>query len=54
MKRKLLIITAVIGISPVLYSFCGFYVSKADGGLKNKTSQVILVREGNRNVITMY
>ena len=54
MKRKLLIITAVIGISPILYSFCGFYVSKADGGLKNKTSQVILVREGNHNVITMY
>ncbi len=54
MKQKLLIITAIIGISPTLYSFCGFYVSKADGGLKNKTSQVILVREGNRNVITMY
>ena len=54
MKRKLLIITAIIGISPILYYFCGFYVSKADGGLKNKTSQVILVREGNRNVITMY
>ena len=28
--------------------------SKADGTLKNKTSQVILVRDGNRNVITMY
>jgi hypothetical protein len=54
MKKKILIITAVIGLSPLLYSFCGFYVSKADGGLKNKTSQVILVREGNRNVITMY
>jgi hypothetical protein len=54
MKQKLLIITAIIGISPILYSFCGFYVSKADGGLKNKTSQVILVREGNRNIITMY
>jgi hypothetical protein len=29
-------------------------VSKADATLKNKTSQVILVRDGNRNVITMY
>jgi hypothetical protein len=37
-----------------LYSFCGFYVSKADGTLKNKTSQVILVRDGNKTVITMY
>ncbi|GAB4093670.1 DUF2330 domain-containing protein [Flaviaesturariibacter terrae] len=36
------------------FAFCGFYVSKADGTLKNKTSQVILVRDGDRNVITMY
>src|SRR6476469_7624482 len=35
-------------------AFCGFYVSKADGTLKNKTSQVIMVRDGNQNVITMY
>ncbi len=35
-------------------SFCGFYVSKADGTLKNKTSQVILARDGDRTVITMY
>lgn len=54
MKRKLLIIGAVIAGAPGIMSFCGFYVSKADGTLKNKTSQVILVREGNRNVITMY
>ena len=54
MKRKLLIIGLLIALSPLLYSFCGFYVSKADGTLKNKTSQVILVRDGNRTVITMY
>ena len=54
MKRKLIIIGALIALSPMLYSFCGFYVSKADGTLKNKTSQVILVRDGNRTVITMY
>ena len=35
-------------------AFCGFYVSKADGTLKNKTSQVILVRDGDRNTITMF
>ena len=35
-------------------AFCGFYVSKADGTLKNKTSQVIMVRDGNKSVITMY
>jgi Na+-transporting NADH:ubiquinone oxidoreductase subunit NqrB len=37
-----------------LWSFCGFYVAKADGTIKNKTSQVILVRDGNKNVVTMY
>jgi Na+-translocating ferredoxin:NAD+ oxidoreductase RnfD subunit len=41
-------------ISHEAMAFCGFYVSKADGTLKNKTSQVILVRDGNRTVITMY
>lgn len=35
-------------------AFCGFYVSKADGTLKNKTSQVIIVHDGDRNVITMF
>ncbi|HNA02165.1 MAG TPA: DUF2330 domain-containing protein, partial [Ferruginibacter sp.] len=54
MKQKILIIGGLTLLSPLLYSFCGFYVSKADGTLKNKTSQVILVRDGNRNVITMY
>ena len=54
MKKKLIIITAIIAASTMLYSFCGFYVSKADGTLKNKTSQVILVRDGDKSVITMY
>jgi len=35
-------------------AFCGFYVSKADGTLKNKTSQIIVVHDGDRSVITMY
>ncbi len=54
MKKKLFIIATAIAISPILFSFCGFYVSKADGTLKNKTSQVILVRDGNKTVLTMY
>lgn len=41
-------------ISHEAAAFCGFYVSKADGILKNKTSQVIMVRDGDKNVITMY
>jgi hypothetical protein len=54
MKKKLFVIATVIAISPLLFSFCGFYVSKADGTLKNKTSQVILVRDGNKTAVTMY
>ena len=54
MKRKVFIIATMIAIAPILFSFCGFYVSKADGTLKNKTSQVILVRDGNKTTLTMY
>jgi hypothetical protein len=34
-------------------AFCGFYVAKADVKLFNKTSQVILVRDGQKSIITM-
>lgn len=54
MKMKLTTTAALVFSAFGLMSFCGFYVSKADGSLKNKTSQVILVRDGNKNVITMY
>ncbi len=54
MKTQLITTTALVFTAFALMSFCGFYVSKADGGLKNKTSQVILVRDGNKNVVTMY
>lgn len=54
-SKKLAAILLLAGMSSYeAAAFCGFYVSKADGTLKNKTSQVILVRDGNRNVITMY
>ena len=51
-SAALLILTSMIAQQSM--AFCGFYVSKADGTLKNKTSQVIMVRDGNRNVITMF
>ena len=34
-------------------AFCGFYVARADTSLFNKASQVVLVRDDNRTVITM-
>jgi len=35
------------------YSFCGFYVAKADVKLFNKTSQVIIAKNGDRQTVTM-
>jgi len=34
-------------------AFCGFYVAKADSKLFNKSSRVVLTRDGNRTAITM-
>jgi hypothetical protein len=34
-------------------AFCGFYVGKADASLYNRASQVVLVRNGERTVISM-
>jgi hypothetical protein len=36
-----------------LSAFCGFYVSKADTKLFNRASQVVMVRDGDRTVLTM-
>ncbi len=36
-----------------MYSFCGFYVAKADTKIFNKASQVVLVRNDDKTVITM-
>jgi hypothetical protein len=34
-------------------AFCGFYVAKADSKLFNKSSKVVLTRDGNQTAITM-
>src|SRR3954447_11838294 len=34
-------------------AFCGFYVAKADSKLFNKSSKVVLSRDGNATAITM-
>ena len=50
-----LLITTTVSLiaSEPASAFCGFYVAKADATLFNKTSQVILVRNGDRTTITM-
>lgn len=53
MKKILLLSALVLMTTLHADAFCGFYVARADAKLFNKTSQVILVRNGERSTITM-
>src|SRR3954463_13574421 len=45
-------VTAFLASVPA-HAFCGFYVAKADTKLFNKASQVAIVSDGNRRVMTI-
>ena len=51
-RNGALVLGIVVFAQPAA-AFCGFYVSKADTQLFNKASQVVLVRDGDRTVMTM-
>jgi hypothetical protein len=55
--RRLLVpvlATAALAVAAgTALAFCGFYVAKADTKLFNKASQVVLVRDDDRTVLTM-
>lgn len=51
--RYLLILMSSVLLSTSASAFCGFYVASAGAKVFNKSSQVILVRDGNRSVVTM-
>lgn len=56
MKRlalTLLTLALLAATARTALGFCGFYVAKADTRLFNKASQVVLVRDGDRTVLTM-
>lgn len=53
MKRASLLTSLLITIAHQAHAFCGFYVAKADATLFNDRSEVILVRDGLRTIITM-
>jgi hypothetical protein len=56
MKRMLFgvaLAAALVSSSAGLAAFCGFYVGKADTKLFNRASEVVLVRDGDRTVMTM-
>lgn len=51
---KIVLFTALLlSLTSELYAFCGFYVAKADTQLYNKASQVVMVRDEDRTVISM-
>jgi hypothetical protein len=54
LRSHLLPLLAIASLAPApAAAFCGFYVARADTALFNRASQVVLVREGDRTVITM-
>ena len=57
MKRVASIVAILMAAAawngPAVLAFCGFYCAKADTKLFNKASQVVLVRQGDRTVLTM-
>jgi len=48
-----LVLLASFGFTHSALAFCGFYVAKGDAKIFNKASQVALVRDGDRTVMTM-
>ena len=53
--RAVLLTAAVLATSSVstAHAFCCFYVASGDAKLFNKASQVVLVRDGDRTVMTL-
>ena len=48
-----LVLLSITILAESAYSFCGFYVAKADTKLFNKASQVVIVRDEDKTVMTM-
>lgn len=51
--RWILVVALLLPATRDAQAFCGFYVAKADSRLFNKASQVAMVRDGDRTVLTM-
>ena len=53
MRTQAIAVLAAFLVAGSASAFCGFYVAKADATLFNHRSEVILVRDGRRTIITM-
>src|SRR5438477_558102 len=47
------VLTSVLFLAANAHAFCGFYVAKGDARIFNRASQVVLVRDADRTVMTM-
>jgi hypothetical protein len=47
------IVAQLAALPGTAFAFCGFYVAKADSKLFNKSSKVVLARDGNTTTMTM-
>jgi hypothetical protein len=48
-----LVLALTLGASSMADAFCGFYVAQSDAKLYNKSSQVVLARDGDHTVVTL-
>lgn len=53
MRQLALALALLLAGSDMARAFCGFYVARADAGLFNKASKVVLARNGDRTILTM-
>src|SRR5499427_5476051 len=51
--RVVVLAVLTLALPVTARAFCGFFVSGADAQLFNNASQVVLMRKGNRTVMTM-
>ena len=51
--KNLFVVGALAAVVGSAHAFCGFYVGKADANLFNEASQVIVVRDGDKTVVSM-
>ena len=51
-KRIVILILTILGAAQA-HAFCGFYVAKGDTKIFNRASQVVVVRDQDRTVMTM-
>ena len=53
MKRLMIVMAALIAMPRAADAFCGFYINGAGGEMFNNATQVVLMRQGTRTVLSM-